>query len=304
MQPNTACDVHGIVLLDKPVGISSNAALQIVKRLYRARKAGHTGSLDPLASGLLPLCLGEATKISAYLLDSDKRYHLHCKLGATTSTGDAEGEILEVRPVTTLSAAQLDAVFTRFTGPLEQIPPMYSALKHHGQPLYKLARRGQTVERAARAITVYSINLLDYRDALLQLEVHCSKGTYMRTLAEDIGAALGCGAHLNGLRRIAVGGFDETQMLTLEHLQTLSEQGNAALERVLYPIQSALVHWPMIYLSEQAAHALRRGQIVQPPHELPGGHVQLVADNDRFLGIGEVLHDGRIAPRRLINSSR
>lgn len=291
-------------MLDKPLGLSSNAALQIVKRLYQARKAGHTGSLDPLASGLLPLCLGEATKISAYLLDSDKRYRLHCKLGATTSTGDAEGDVLEVRPVPVFSPPQLDVVLARFTGPLAQVPPMYSALKHQGQPLYKLARRGQTVERAARQITIYSIQLLDYRDDLLQLEVHCSKGTYMRTLAEDIGAALGCGAHLSGLRRIAVSSFDATQMLTLDQLQTLSESGKDALDKVLYPLQSALAHWPVINLSTDATHALGMGQIVQPSHDLPGGHVQLIADNGRFLGIGEVLNDGRIAPRRLINLSR
>lgn len=293
-------DVHGIVLLDKPVGITSNAALQTVKRLYQARKAGHTGSLDPLAGGLLPLCLGEATKLSTFLLDSDKRYIAQCRLGVTTSTSDAEGEVLETRPVENLSTARIEQVLAAFTGDIEQVPPMHSALKFHGQPLYKLAQRGVTVERAARRVHIYALRLLHYAGDTLDIEVHCSKGTYIRTLVEDIGARLGCGAHLAALKRTAVGGFDAARMVTLEQLRALAEQGLEHLDSVIIPMQAALNGFPDVRLSADAAFYLRRGQAVFVPRTAHTGWVKLFADDNRFLGVGQVLEDGRVAPKRLV----
>ncbi len=294
-------DVHGILLLDKPVNITSNSALQTVKRLYQARKAGHTGSLDPLASGLLPICLGEATKVSGFLLDTDKRYHAICKLGVTTTTGDAEGTILETRVPGPVTSAQLAAVLAEFVGEIEQLPPMHSAIKQHGQPLYKLAHRGLTVPRATRAVHIHKLNLLRQQDDLLELEVHCSKGTYIRTLAEDIGARLGCGAHLVGLRRTGVGAFDEANMISLEQLQTLAAEGHDRLDSLLLPMQTALTHWPEVNLSDDAAYYLCQGQAVFIPRTLHSGWVKLYGQNKRFLGLGEVQQDGRVAPKRLLN---
>lgn len=209
-------DVDGILIFDKPLGMSSNAALQKVRWLFNASKGGHTGSLDPLASGVLPLCLGEATKFSQYLLDADKTYITEARLGMTTSTGDAEGEVLEIKPCQ-VTLAEVQALLPRFTGEIEQIPPMYSALKHDGQPLYKLARAGETVERKPRSVTIRQLTLLGLEGDRLRLQVHCSKGTYIRTLVEDIGAALGCGAHVAELRRVQAGPFDLARAVTLEH---------------------------------------------------------------------------------------
>lgn len=220
--------VDGILLLDKPEGMTSNRALQRVKHLFAARKAGHTGSLDPLATGLLPLCFGEATKVSGFLLEADKRYRVTCRLGITTTTGDREGEPLQRRPVPVLDDAAITAVLQRFIGRIEQVPPMYSALKHKGERLYHLARQGIEVERAPRAVTIHDLVLLARGEEELELEVHCSKGTYVRTLCEDIGEALGCGAHVTALRRTALGPFVDVSMVTLEQVLEVSDQGYAA----------------------------------------------------------------------------
>jgi tRNA pseudouridine55 synthase len=293
--------VNGILLLDKPSGITSNAALQKVKKLFRARKAGHTGSLDPLASGLLPICLGEATKVSGYLLDADKHYWVACKLGERTSTGDAEGEVLEQRPVS-VTGKQFRKVMDGFLGDIEQIPPMYSAVKHQGQRLYKLARQGLEVEREPRRITIHSIELLDFDSPRVEISVRCSKGTYVRTLVEDIGELLGCGAHVADLRRLGVGPYDDSSMVTLaalEHL--LADGGEAALDALLLPMESGLTQWPDVRLSGDAAFYLRQGQPVLVPHAPTTGWVRLYLGDKRFLGVGEILDDGRVAPRRLLN---
>ena len=296
-------DVSGIVLLDKPIGMTSNAALQVVKRLFRARKAGHTGSLDPLASGLLPLCLGDATKISAFLLEADKRYRVAVKLGVKTTTGDAEGEIIATRTVGNVDPTALQAVLSRFTGVIQQVPPMHSAIKHQGQPLYKLAHKGIEVERQPRSVVVHELRLLACEGDVLELEVACSKGTYIRTLAEDIGEALGVGAHVTLLRRTATGPFRAEQMASLAQLETAAAEGLAALDRFLLPMESALEHWPEVCLSDDLAFYVRRGQAVFVPRAPTQGWVKLRTADQRFLGMGRVLDDGRVAPKRLISGA-
>ncbi len=296
-------DVNGILLLDKPTGITSNEALQQVKRLYFAKKAGHTGSLDPLASGILPICLGEATKVSAFLLDADKRYQVRCQLGVTTATADAEGEILETRPVGTYTAEKLDQVFEEFRGDIEQVPPMYSALKHEGQRLYKLARQGVEVEREARPVSIYELTLTGQGEDWLDINVHCSKGTYVRTLAEDIGERLGCGAHVSALRRTSVGPYSDSEMVTLEQLEALKADDMPAMDDLLLPIETALTQWPDVELSADASFYLQQGQPVLVPHAPTSGWVRLYATNRLFLGMGEILDDGRVAPRRLMKSA-
>jgi tRNA pseudouridine55 synthase len=293
--------VNGILLLDKPAGLTSNAALQRVKRLFRARKAGHTGSLDPLASGMLPICLGEATKVSAFLLDADKHYWVSCRLGVRTATGDAEGEVLETHPVEGVTAERLRAALEGFVGEIEQVPPMYSAVKHRGQRLYKLARDGVEVERKARRITIHELTLLGLAPPLAEFEVRCSKGTYVRTLVEDIGEELDCGAHVADLRRLGVGPYEAGGMVTLETLEAVREQGGeAALDALLLPMESGLAQWPGVRLSADAAFYLRQGQPVLVPHAPTSGWVRLYEGETRFLGVGEVLDDGRVAPRRLL----
>ena len=293
-------DVNGILLLDKPSGITSNAALQQVKRLYFARKAGHTGSLDPLASGVLPICMGEATKVSAFLLDADKRYRVRCQLGVRTATGDAEGEILASRAVVRYSRAQLESVLEQFRGSIEQIPPMYSALKHQGQRLYKLARQGVEVERQPRPVEIYALLLTGQGDDWIDIDVHCSKGTYVRTLVEDIGERLGCGAHVSELRRTGVGPYDETGLVTITALEELKQSDLAAMDRLLLPIESALTQWPGVELSNDAAFYLQQGQPVLVPRAPTSGWVRLYERDHTFLGMGEILDDGRVAPRRLM----
>jgi tRNA pseudouridine55 synthase len=294
-------DVNGILLLDKPAGITSNDALQQVKRLYFARKAGHTGSLDPLASGVLPICMGEATKVSAFLLDADKRYEVRCQLGVRTATADAEGEVLETRPVGNYSDAQIEVVLDRFRGDIEQVPPMYSALKHEGQRLYKLARQGVEVEREARPVTIYELTMTGRGADWIDIRVHCSKGTYVRTLAEDIGERLGCGAHVSELRRTAVGPYvDEGELVTLDRLRELKASDMPAMDELLLPLETALTQWPGVELSADAAFYLRQGQPVLVPRAPTSGWVRLYVGNRNFLGMGEILDDGRVAPRRLI----
>ncbi len=293
-------EVSGILLLDKPVGMTSNHALQAVKRLYRARKAGHTGSLDPLATGLLPLCLGEATKISAYLLDADKRYWVRVRLGTVTTTGDAEGEVVETRPVVGIDETRVRAALAAFMGPIRQLPPMYSALKHQGQRLYKLAREGVEVEREPRAVTIHAIMLLALEGEEFDMEVHCSKGTYVRTLAEDIGAALGCGAFVSALRRTGVGPYLADRMIGMPEIERRAEEGFDALDALLLPIDSAVAHWPEIKLSDDAAYYLKLGQPVLVPKAPPNGWLRLYDARGRFVGVGEIEDDGKVAPRRLM----
>ncbi|MEJ5864560.1 tRNA pseudouridine(55) synthase TruB [Pseudomonas farsensis] len=295
-------NVSGIILLDKPLGFTSNAALQKVRWLLNAEKAGHTGSLDPLATGVLPLCFGEATKFSQYLLDSDKGYETVMQMGQTTTTGDAEGEVLKSREVT-VGRADIEAVIPRFRGEIQQIPPMYSALKRDGQPLYKLARAGEVVEREARSVTIGRLELLECESTRARLSVGCSKGTYIRTLVEDMGEALGCGAYVAELRRTQAGPFELAQTVTLEALeQAHAEGGNEALDRFLMPSDSGLLDWPLVQLSEHSSFYWLHGQAVRAPEAPQFGMVRVQDHNGRFIGIGEVSEDGRIAPRRLIRS--
>ncbi len=293
--------VNGVLLLDKPAGLTSNQALQNVKHIYKAAKAGHTGSLDPLATGMLPLCFGEATKISAFLLDADKRYQMTVQLGVTTTTGDAEGEVLQQRDACAVTLTQIETALQDFQGEIEQIPPMYSALKHNGQRLYKLAREGIEVERKPRTITIYSTEVEDYDDGVLNMQVHCSKGTYVRTLAEDLGEKLGCGAHVTQLRRTAVGPY-QGGMISLAELEAMADAPFAELDALLLPIESGVANWPDIRLDANAAFYMSQGQPIQVPHAPTEGWVRLY-DQQRFLGVGEIQDDGRVAPRRMIAAS-
>ena len=295
-------NVSGVLILDKPYGMSSNAALQKVRWLLNAEKAGHTGSLDPLATGVLPLCFGEATKFSQYLLDADKGYETLAQLGVTTSTGDAEGEVTERREVT-VGREDIEALLPRFRGEIKQIPPMYSALKKDGQPLYKLARAGEVVEREARSVTIARLDLLACENSQARLAVACSKGTYIRTLVEDLGQALGCGAHVAELRRTQAGPFVLAQAISLETLEKVhAEGGNEALDQFLLPVDSGLEHWPLIQLTEHSAYYWLHGQPVRAPEAPKFGMMRVQDHTGRFIGIGEVSDDGRVAPRRLIRS--
>lgn len=285
--------IDGVVLLDKPVGLSSNTALQKVRRAYRAAKGGHTGTLDPLASGLLPLCLGEATKFSQMLLDADKAYVARVRLGETTTTGDAEGEIL-VRSALRPSEADIDAVLPRFLGEIEQIPPMYSALKRDGKPLYEYARAGVELERASRRVTILSLarGALDAQE--FDLEVACSKGTYIRTLAEDIGAALGCGAHITALRRTRIGPFLIEDAVGLEALENDPAQRAAALK----PVDLLAGHLPVVELDEDLCRRFAHGQSVALLAYEPGE--ARVYRGERFLGLGRCEANGMLVPVRLV----
>lgn len=295
-------DVHGVLLLDKPVGMTSNQALQHVRRLFNARKAGHTGSLDPLASGLLPLCFGEATKVSSFLLDSDKLYAVTARLGVRTRTGDAEGDVLETCAVPKLNEAVIERALSGFKGEIQQIPPMYSALKYQGQRLYDLAREGVEVERSPRTVTIRELTLVRHDPDSLELTVRCSKGTYVRTLIEDIAVALGTCAHVIALRRLEVGpygGEGGLPMHSLDELRALASEPGGRLDEKLLPVDSALEHWPAARLGADAAWYFGRGQAVVVPGAPTTGWLR-VYDGDRFLGLGEVIPDGRITPRRLI----
>ena len=296
--------ISGILLLDKPTGVGSNEVLQRVKRLYRALKAGHTGSLDRLASGLLPICFGEATKLSGYLLNADKHYVSTFRLGVATSTGDAEGEVVSRRPVPVFSARTLERAVAGFRGEIDQIPPMHSALKHKGKRLYQLAHEGVVVEREPRPVTIHRFDVLRAEGDRIEVEVLCSKGTYIRTLAEDLGAALGCGASVEALRRIGAGPFTADDMTSLTILESLAERGSEALDALLRPMEAAVSRWPSVLLTEGIAFYLRKGQPVLVPHSPTEGWVRIHAERAGFIGVGEVLDDGRIAPRRLFTSDR
>ena len=291
--------MHGVLPLDKPVGMTSNEVLQEVKTLFGARKAGHTGSLDRLASGLLPLCFGEATKFSAFLLDADKHYQATCRLGVRTNTGDVAGEVIERRPVPALDTARMEQVLDGFRGEIAQVPPMFSALKHKGQRLYELAYQGIEVERKPRTVQIRTLQLLRLENAEFEIGVSCSKGTYIRTLAEDIGEVLGCGAHVGTLRRTGVGPLRESEMVTLEEVRTASAEGNAALDALLLDVDVVLRDAPRVDLEENVAFYLLQGQPVIVPRAPTEGRVRIYHQSGRFLGAGEVLDDGRIAPRRM-----
>lgn len=286
--------VDGVLLLNKPVGITSNAALQKAKWLLNAKKAGHTGTLDPFADGLLPLCFGEATKFSAYLLDADKRYRAFLQLGVTTTTGDPEGEVLKTREVTA-NCADIGAALPGFVGEIEQIPPMHSALKHQGRPLYEYARAGVEIARAPRRVHIRALDLVDCDPPRAVIDVQCSAGTYVRTLAEAIGGALGCGAHLRGLTRTASGGFSLEQAHTLDEIEAADAGARQAL---LLPADCLVAHLPRVQLDEAAAASLRQGRSV--PHA--GDHrglVRVYGGAGAFIGLAEA-DTGQLVPRRLV----
>jgi tRNA pseudouridine55 synthase len=293
-------DIDGIILLDKPLGWSSNQALGRVKYLLAARKAGHTGSLDPLATGLLPLCFGQATKISGWLLDADKRYEAVARLGLVTSTGDLEGEVLRENPVPTLSADDIERACAGLRGEIRQVPPMYSALKHEGRRLYELARRGVEVERPPRTVTIHALVAERVAPDRLRLQVWCSKGTYVRTLVEDLGQALGCGATVAELRRTGHGAFDAAEMVTLDALENAAaEAGPEGLERWLLPADRALADRPAVRLDAASSRFLRQGQAVFVPGVRDAGPLRLYDPEGTFIGVGLLQDDGRVAPRRL-----
>jgi tRNA pseudouridine55 synthase len=292
--------IDGIFILDKAIGISSNRALQEVKRIFDAQKAGHTGSLDPLATGVLPLCLGEATKVSQFLLDSDKKYRAKLKLGVRTDSGDCEGNVLESCADFQISQLEIEQALTPFKGEIEQVPPMYSALKVNGVPLYKMARKGQTIEREARRITVYSIELTAFEGDELELEIACSKGTYIRTIADDLGQALGCGAHIIALRRTQAGAFTEADCVTTLKLIEEFESGSlSTIDEHLIPMDKAMEDLPEVVLPSVTASFIKNGQPVLVRHLPEEGLVRLYEEG-QFIGIGCIDDEGKVAPRRLI----
>lgn len=290
-------------MLDKPQGLTSNQALQRVRHLFQADKAGHTGSLDPLATGLLPICLGEASKFTQYLLEADKVYRTRIRLGEKTSTGDAEGDVIATAPVPELSSAEIEEVLARFRGSIGQVPSMFSALKKEGRPLYELARKGIEVERPTREVTIYRLELLVATEREWELEAHVSKGTYIRSLAEDIGESLGCGAHVVMLRRLSLGPFRAPVMVTLPQLEScLADGGQAAIDELLLPVWAGLEGWPRITLSEASAYYLLQGQPVRVAGAPSEGRALLFEEGGRFLGIGEMDGEARVAPKRLIRA--
>jgi tRNA pseudouridine55 synthase len=294
--------VHGIQLLDKPLGLSSNQALQEVKRLLRAEKAGHTGSLDPLATGMLPLCFGQATKLCGHLLESDKRYMAMARIGERTATGDAEGEVIARSDATLLTRAALEQAAAKFLGEIEQIPPMYSALKREGRPLYELAREGLVVERAARRVRIDALVLTDFANGSCQFDIRCSKGTYIRTLVEDIAAATGQQAHLTALRRVEVEPFDGHPMHTLDSLEGLAAESMEALDACLLDSLAALRGWPQAAVDVAGAHFLLQGRPIRLPGVAPGP-VALTGPDGRLLALGEADAAGLVAPQRWLGTA-
>ena len=293
-------NVNGIILLDKAKGESSNYALQRIKRLFHAKKAGHTGSLDPLATGVLPLCLGEATKISQFLLDSDKRYMAKVKLGERTDSGDSEGVVIDVQRRINVDYDALVQTLTKFEGEIKQLPPMYSALKHHGVPLYKLARKGISIKRKVRAVTIHKIGLMNFDNNIAEIDVTCSKGTYIRTLADDLGQELGCGAHVIELRRLQAGVFSIDQCRGSNELEKIKESfGLSGLDKVIVPMERAVEKLPEVVLASETARDIRNGQAVSF-HELPKSGLVRLYEKENFIGIGIVNADGQVAPKRLV----
>ena len=296
---NNARRIDGVLLLDKPLGPSSNTILQHIKKLFSAQRAGHTGTLDPRATGLLPICLGEATKFGSQLLESDKAYLASLRLGVRTETGDAEGAVVESRPVNVDQLA-VNTALTAFQGTIEQVPPMYSALKKDGQPLYKLARLGVSVERAPRRITISRLEAKSLETDMLKIYVRCSKGTYIRTLAEDIGEYLGCGAHLASLRRIEIGSLNVSEAISLEQLEALKQ---AARFELLLPVERLVAELPKIELGEIATRRFQQGQenVISPGNALATtGQARVYAASGYFLGLGILTAEGRLRPHRLL----
>ncbi|MCA3952911.1 tRNA pseudouridine(55) synthase TruB [Vibrio vulnificus] len=299
--------IDGVILLDKPTGMSSNDALQKVKRLYFAEKAGHTGALDPLATGMLPICLGEATKFSQFLLDSDKRYRVIAKLGERTDTSDSDGDVVETRPVN-VTLETLEACIEKFHGESDQVPSMFSALKYQGKPLYEYARKGIEVPRESRKITVYEIILHRFEGDEVEMEVHCSKGTYIRTIVDDLGEMLGCGAHVTMLRRTGVAKYPYENMVTLEQLNELVDNANRdgvapreVLDPLLMPMDTAVEDLPEVNLIADLADMVMHGQAVQVLGAPTEGQLRLtMGEERRFIGVGEMNRDGKIAPKRLV----
>lgn len=294
-------ELDGILLLDKPLGLSSNQALQQARRLFQAEKAGHTGSLDPLATGMLPVCFGEATKLSGMLLDSDKCYLARVRLGQRTSTGDAEGEVIDTSNPDGLRLEDFEKVRGRFLGPIRQVPPMYSALKHQGRRLYELARSGEEVERAPREVNIRELELVSLVGDELTLSVRCSKGTYIRTLAEDLAAAAGQCAHLNGLRRTEVHPFGASRIWTFEELQALADQGLGQLDATLLPLSAATSDWPQARLDQSVIGRLARGLPVDAPAGMTAGRsIAVMNEKNHLMAVGEINAEGRLASRRWV----
>lgn len=294
-------DITGIIVLDKPIGESSNRSLQRVKRLFNAAKAGHTGSLDPLATGVLPLCLGEATKLSQFLLDADKRYRTTVRLGVKTASGDSQSEVLDTRPVN-VTRKQVEDCIEQFRGEIVQVPSMYSALKHQGVPLYKIARKGGEVVRKEREVTVFRLDLLDFRGDEVDLDISCSKGTYIRTIADDLGDALGTGGHVTALRRLQSGPFLESDAVTIDQLELAAATGGPEnLDQFLMPADLAVEHLPRTDMPAATADFVRQGQAVIV-NGLPRTGLVRMYDEKGFFGIGKILDDGRVTPVRLLKT--
>ncbi|WP_045488770.1 tRNA pseudouridine(55) synthase TruB [Vibrio harveyi] len=299
--------INGVILLDKPTGISSNDALQKVKRIYFAEKAGHTGALDPLATGMLPICLGEATKFSQFLLDSDKRYRVIAKLGERTDTSDSDGEVVETRPID-VNLEKLEACIDTFRGESDQVPSMFSALKYQGKPLYEYARKGIEVPRESRKITVYEIVLHRFEGDEVEMEVHCSKGTYIRTIVDDLGEMLGCGAHVTMLRRTGVAKYPYEKMVTLEQLNELLEQAHGdevapkeLLDPLLLPMDTAVEDLPEVNLNAELTNLVQHGMPVQVLGAPEGTPIRMTSGEEKlFIGVAEVNDDGKVAPKRLV----
>jgi tRNA pseudouridine55 synthase len=294
-------DVSGILLLDKPTGITSNRALQQAKRIFDARKAGHTGSLDPLASGMLPLCFGQATKVSGWLLDAAKVYEVEAAIGAQTDTADADGTVIATSAEMTIDRPALAAAIAQHLGVIQQVPPMYSALKHNGRRLYELARAGVEVERPAREVTIYALEILHFDPLRPRLRVHCSKGTYVRTLVETLAAAMGTLGHVAALRRTTVEPFADQPMVSLEQLEAYAGD-QAQLDSLLLPADTALQAYPAVQLAASESLGLRNGHAVAHASDLQAGPARLYDASGEFIGLGEILEDGQVAPRRLFVS--
>lgn len=308
---NYSHNINGIVLLDKPLGISSNKLLQKVKQLFCVSKAGHTGALDPLATGMLPICLGEATKFSQYLLEADKCYRVTARLGEQTDTADSEGNIISTRPVK-LDQVHLEAALNQFRGKTQQVPSMFSALKYHGKPLYKYARKGEVVLRKPRTIHVYNLKLIYWDNIYIELEISCSKGTYIRTIIDDLGELLGCGAHVVMLRRLTIAHYPATRMVTLEVLQDLCADATYFPEKLsklcalLLPIDSAVANMPVVNLSASIATCIRLGQRVDIRNQFSSSGLVRITEGEKqhFLGVGKVTEPGWLVPKRLIAELR
>ncbi|MBW8190981.1 tRNA pseudouridine(55) synthase TruB [Neiella marina] len=298
--------IDGVILVDKPTGMSSNGVMIKVRGMFTAQKAGHTGALDPLATGMLPICLGEATKFSQFLLDADKRYRVVARLGQRTTTSDADGELVSEKPVD-VTSEQVEHALVQFRGDIEQVPTMFSALKHQGKPLYHYARQGIHIERPPRPIHIFSFEIVELNDVWLTMDVHCSKGTYVRTLVDDLGEVLGCGAHVAELRRTHVAHYPTEQMMTLEQLQALRDKADQAelpageyLDPCLLPTDSPVVALPLVEIDLQSADFLRNGQPVQVVSNQPIGQVRIKSESGEFLGVGELNDEGELAPKRLV----